>query len=45
MIQMMAGREIVVENSKLKQSTYVYIYIYYSVCEREITCIKSCKRK
>ena len=44
MIQMMAGREIV-ENSKLKQSTYVYIYIYYSVCEREITCIKSCKRK
>ena len=44
MIQMMAGREIV-ENSKLKQSTYGYIYIYYSVCEREITCIKSCKRK
>ena len=41
MIQMMAGRERV-ENSKLKQSTcmYVYIYIYYSKCEREITCIK-----
>ena len=33
MIQMMAGREIVVENSKLKQSTYVYIYI--TVCVRE----------
>ena len=30
MIQMMAGREIV-ENSKLKQSTYGYIYILQCV--------------
>ena len=36
MIQMMAGREIV-ENSKLKQSTYMYVcmYIYITVGVRE----------